>query len=114
MALIVVVLMYGTFHGSLNLFVYSAAGAVFVTLAVRFLMDGPASGLLAKALRPVGDASYAMYLNEGFLIRLDPYLPFAMGPVLTLLLSFIFAAIWDWFVSDRVTGWLKSNVKWKG
>ena len=100
--------MYGTAHGSFNLFVYSAAGAVFVTLTVKFLMDGPAGGVLARALKPVGDASYAMYLNEGFLIRLDPYVPFTMGPLLTLVLSFVFALVWDWLVTDRVTRWLRS------
>ena len=107
-SLAVVVLMYGTAHGSFNLFVYSAAGAVFVMLTVKLLMDGPAGGVLARALRPVGDASYAMYLNEGFLIRLDPYVPFTMGPLLTLVLSFAFALVWDWLVTDRVTGRLRS------
>lgn len=106
-ALIVVALMYGTLHESLNLFAYSAAGAVLVTLVVKFLMDGPAGGALAKALRPIGDVSYVMYLNEGLLIRLDAYVPFAMGPLLTLVLSFVFAIVWDWLVADRVTGWLK-------
>lgn len=98
--------MYGTAHGSFNLFAYSAAGAVFVTLAVKLLMDGPPGGVLARALRPVGDASYAMYLNEGFLIRLDPHIPFTMGQLLTLVLSFVFALAWDWLVIDRVTRWL--------
>ena len=81
-ALVMVTLMYGTQHESLNLFSYSAAGAVFMVLAVKFLMDGPLAGVLAKALQPVGDVSYAMYLNEGFLIRLDGCVPFVMGPVL--------------------------------
>lgn len=106
-ALGVVVLMYGTEHGSFNLFAYSAIGAVLITLAVKLLMGGPAGGTLAKALKPVGDASYAMYLNEGFLIRLDAYVPFTMGPLLTLMLSFLFAIVWDKLVTDRVTGWLK-------
>lgn len=100
--------MYGTAHGSFNLFAYSAAGAVFVTLAVKLLMDGPAGGVLARALRPVGDASYAMYLNEGFLIRLDPHIPFTMRQLLTLVLSFAFAWAWDWLVTDRVTKRLRS------
>ena len=107
-AFVAVVLLYGTAHGSFNLFVYSAAGAVFVTLTVKFLMDGPVGGVLARALRPMGDASYAMYLNEGFLIRLDPYVLFTMGPLLTLVLSFAFAWVWDWLVTDRVTRWLRS------
>lgn len=110
-ALVAVMLLYGTQHGSLNLFVYSAAGAVLVMLAVKILMDGPLAGVIAKTLRPVGEASYAMYLNEGFLIRLDACIPFVMGPVLTLVLSFSFAMAWDWIVSDRVTGWLKG--KWQ-
>lgn len=100
--------MYGTAHGSSNLFAYSAAGAVFVTLAVKLLMDGSVGGVLARALRPVGDASYAMYLNEGFLIRLDPYTPFTMGSLLTLVLSFVFALVWNWLVIDRVTKRLRS------
>ncbi|MGO5325739.1 acyltransferase family protein [Collinsella sp. LCP19S3_D2] len=106
-ALTAVALMYGAPHGSLNMFVYSAAGAVLVTLLVKFLMDGPAGTVLVKALSPLGNASYAMYLNEGFLIRLDGLFPFSMGPISTLVLSFIFAVAWNWLVSDRVTRWLK-------
>ena len=45
---------------------------------------------------------------EGFLIRLDPYVPFTMGPLLILVLSFAFAWVWDWLVTDRVTRWLRS------
>ena len=108
-ALVVVMLLYGTQHGSLNLFVYSAAGAVLVMLAVKILMDGPLARVISKTLRPVGEASYAMYLNEGFLIRLDACIPFVMGPVLTLVLSFSFAMAWNLIVSDRVTGWLKER-----
>lgn len=104
-----VVLMYGTSHGSLNLFVYSTAGAVLVTLLVKFLMDGPAGTALAKTLRPLGNASYSMYLNEGFLIRLDGHIPFVMGPFSTLVLSFVFAVAWNWLISDRVTQWLKQR-----
>lgn len=99
--------MYGTSHGSLNLFAYSTAGAVLVTLLVKFLMDGSAGTALAKALRPLGNASYSMYLNEGFLIRLDGHIPFVMGPLLTLVFSFIIATLWNWLIADRVTGWLK-------
>ena len=95
--------MYGTPHGSTNLFIYSAAGALFVTLVVKFLVDGPARNAFVVAFRPLGKASYAMYLNEGFLIRLDRYIPFVMGPVLTLVFSFIFAVVWNRLVADRVT-----------
>lgn len=106
-ALVAVVHMYGTLHGSLNLLVYSTAGAVLVTLLVKFLMNSPAGIVLVKALRPLGNVSYSMYLNEGFLIRLDGYIPFVMGPLLTLVFSFVFASLWNWLIADRVTGWLK-------
>lgn len=108
-ALVTVVLMYGTSHGSINLFVYSTAGAVLVTLLVKFLLDGPAGIALVKVLRPFGNASYSMYLNEGFLIRLDGCIPFVMGPFLTLIFSFVFAMLWNWLIADRVAGWLKSK-----
>lgn len=107
LALAAVLLLYGTQHGSLNLFVYSAAGATLVILTVMHLMSGPMSSVLTRVLRPVGDASYAMYLNEGFLIRLDVCAPFVMGPVLTLAFSFGFATVWSLIVSDRVSVWLK-------
>lgn len=108
-ALVTVVLMYGTSHGSINLFVFSTAGAVLVTLLVKFLLDGPAGTALVKVLRPFGNASYSMYLNEGFLIRLDGRIPFVMGPFLTLAFSFVFATLWNWLIADRMTGWLKNR-----
>ena len=108
-ALAVVAIMYGTPHGSTNLFIYSAAGALFVTLVAKFLVDGPAGNAFVVAFRPLGKASYAMYLNEGFLIRLDCYIPFVMGPVLTLVFSFIFAVVWNRLVADRVTRWLEER-----
>lgn len=101
--------MYGTPHGSINLLIYSAAGALLVTLMVKFLEDLPAGSVLFRVMRPLGVASYSMYLNEGFLIRLDAYIPFVMGPVLTLLFSFVFAFAWNQLVTDRATRWLKER-----
>lgn len=108
-SLVVVVLMYGTPHGSINLLIYSAAGALLVTLMVKFLEDLPAGSVLFRVMRPLGVASYSMYLNEGFLIRLDAYIPFVMGPVLTLLFSFVLAVAWNRLVTDRATRWLKER-----
>ena len=45
--------------------------------------------------------------QRGLLIRLDSYVPFTMGPLLTLVLSFMFAIVWDRLVTDWVTGRLK-------
>lgn len=108
-SLAVVVLMYGTPHGSINLLIYSAAGALLVTLLVKFLEDLPAGSVLFRVMRPLGVASYSMYLNEGFLIRLDAYIPFVMGPVLTLFFSFVLAVAWSRLVTDRATRWLKER-----
>ena len=65
---------------------------------------GSTDSVLVKVLRPEG-APLARYTSTR---ALDPYVPFTMGPLLTLVLSFAFAWVWDWLVTDRVTRWLRS------
>ncbi len=79
----------------------------FFTRECSTVLKGIAGGLLTRVLQLVGDASYAMYLNEGFLIRLDTYTTFVMGAILTLAISYVSAVAWNWLVSDRVTAWLE-------
>ena len=109
-SMVIVAFLYGTMHRSLNLFIYSAAGALFVFFAIQLIRGTKLAIILNDTMHFLGFYSFAMYLNEGLLIRLDPLISFSMGPVMTLALSLFIAVLWVRVVSGPVVGWIKRRI----
>lgn len=95
---------------SVSNLVQSFTWAVLVTVVVVLLADLLKSSKAMGIMEYVGDRSYAMYLNEGLFMRLDPVLGWTASPVATLLGSFAVAVVFDKFVSDPAVKWVKGRL----
>ena len=94
---------------SLSMLVQSAFWTIFLLLVAILLTKGPEGSRLLAAMEYVGSKSYAMYLNEGLFMRLDPILGWTSNPLITLIGSFAVAKVFDRFISEPIVAWVKAR-----